>query len=1113
MYVHSRLFTPRGLASRFTIGALLAFVLFFNSVGTLFASTTGGISGTVTGAQGGQGLAGVKVAAVSPSSRYGTVTDGKGFFSLLGMETDTYTLSFELAGYQPQSITGVNVFADQNVNVSPQLTKSLITIGRVVARSVGGAFQPSQTSDTYTVTNSQIANQLGKTDSVSETNLIFTLPGSTRDSSGYPVIRGGRENEEGFQYEGIPYTDAFTSQFINSLALNPGVFSLQLTPGAGDASIQSQGTGTLNLISKRGTRPAFGSLDFEALTSPMAHQFATEYGFASPDGRFSNYVAFQGNTTNAMYQAHNADSTRIGTFFSQQYQTSRDLTDNFFYKFGRDLNQSIQVFYQNQSVSFFSNNGGLGPYTIGSAAAGYSGPGLCYNPCDPIGLSTDRSFTGMTNNQIQRLVSFYPGQPSAPCPTTIIPTGLLTGTVSIPQSCSTLNHPIQQFQPNDTFKIQYSNNLDASTFVTAKFFHTNSVSTFDLLNNGTNYFDEWALQGGQDIGVALDLTKQLNSKNLLKVGANFYFLHPIDNFTSGMFGLLAATGFGNSGAGFDFLPPGEVIPGFGFASTGYVYNAFGGNPPPVPETMQNPTMNRQDWGVYLNDTFSPTDRFKIDLGVRVDGSHFALPSEAPCNIYTAASAAAGIAAVGSAWTVDAASGANQCLYQPNAFNAAGQPIVVIDPQARSPVVPQPRIAFSWQIGRNDAVRASYGRTVEFPPIADVDSRESRGYFDNGPFGGIAPDPIFGGISPGLVVGCGVSGNTRCSSLGEQLYWDNQTQFDGVPIEPVKPETFNNFDFSFSHQFPANIALKVTPFYRRGYDALVLSNTVKTDKSGNPLIDPLTGGFLFNPSVSSNLGIEKTTGVEMQITRDLGYGISGEFAATYINELSNVVPLSASEDFFPAIPAASLALGNLYRVGFLSPFTAALALQYKSRGGLRINPVTFYVKGYPIGNGLITANYVNNVPMNIPSTNVSFSGGSTAAMQYVDPMNPGSITRPNIAATRGSALSASPGGILTNNRNLFTNLDIEFQPPGSRNNFGLFITNLFGNVYGLPTLNSRWQPVATGIGGPKTGTTNNVLIFPNEGQVNYAADRFGFAPFIISPTGTPTEFRLYYQLAL
>ena len=164
-------------------------------------------------------------------------------------------------------------------------------------------------------------------------------------------------------------------------------------------------------------------------------------------------------------------------------------------------------------------------------------------------------------------------------------------------------------------------------------------------------------------------------------------------------------------------------------------------------------------------------------------------------------------------------------------------------------------------------------------------------------------------------------------LGEQLYWDNQVNFDGVPIEPVKPETFNNFDFSYSHQFPANIALKVTPFYRRSYDALVLLEYRQTNQERQPLeSNPLIIGFLFNPSVSSNLRIEKTTGVEMLIhALTWVYGISGEFAATYINELSNVVPLSASEDFFPSIPAASLALGNVYRVGFLSPFTAALAL--------------------------------------------------------------------------------------------------------------------------------------------------------------------------------------------
>ena len=61
-----------------------------------------------------------------------------------------------------------------------------------------------------------------------------------------------------------------------------------------------------------------------------------------------------------------------------------------------------------------------------------------------------------------------------------------------------------------------------------------------------------------------------------------------------------------------------------------------------------------------------------------------------------------------------------------------------------------------------------------------------------------------------------------------------------------------------------------------------------------------------------------------MTKDATTGLSGQFTATYINEYSNVIPLSASEDFFPSIPPASLLLGNLYRVGFLSPFQTTVS---------------------------------------------------------------------------------------------------------------------------------------------------------------------------------------------
>ena len=81
------------------------------------------------------------------------------------------------------------------------------------------------------------------------------------DSSGYPVIHGGREYEEDFEFEGIPYVDAYSNQFTNSLAIpTGGVQLLQLTTGAGDASQPGGGTGAFNVVAKRGTYPGYAQV-------------------------------------------------------------------------------------------------------------------------------------------------------------------------------------------------------------------------------------------------------------------------------------------------------------------------------------------------------------------------------------------------------------------------------------------------------------------------------------------------------------------------------------------------------------------------------------------------------------------------------------------------------------------------------------------------------------------------------------------------------------------------------------------------------------------------------------------------------------------------------------
>ncbi|HMD01509.1 MAG TPA: carboxypeptidase-like regulatory domain-containing protein, partial [Candidatus Baltobacteraceae bacterium] len=321
----------------------MAIALFLQTAGTLVAGTTGTISGTITDQKTGAPLPNVTVSAVSPTGHYTSHTDAKGFFAFTGVSPDTYTVSFELTGHRPASLTGINVFADQVASVSTKLSTELQTIGSVTARAPGGAFQPTQTQDTYDVTSTQIATLLGKTDSISETNLITRLPGGSLDRYGYPVLRGGREYEEGFQFEGIDYVDAFTNQFTNSLALNPAVGQLQFTPGAGDASSGNVGTGAFNLVSKKGTYPAFGSLDVEALLNPFTHQLGFEYGFATPNGKFSNYFSFLGSNQANQYGEYGTPATNLstGTAYSQIMTTSRDVVENMIFKFGRDNNQSL----------------------------------------------------------------------------------------------------------------------------------------------------------------------------------------------------------------------------------------------------------------------------------------------------------------------------------------------------------------------------------------------------------------------------------------------------------------------------------------------------------------------------------------------------------------------------------------------------------------------------------------------------------------------------------------------------------------------------------------------------------------------------------------------------
>jgi hypothetical protein len=1099
--------TKAGLRSVVSLALLLAFVLC--SMPSAFAqTTTGNITGTVTDSQGNTKLAGVAVSAVAPSARYSATTDQNGFFSISGVSPDTYTITFTTKGYETYSLTGVTVVQGQAVNAPVALNKALQNIGRTVARSTSGAFQPSQTTDQYNVGVNQIATVLGKQGGSNEANLLASIPGASFDSSGYPVLRGGREYEEGFQYEGIDYTDAFTHQFTNSLILN-GAQNFQVSPGAGDASIGNAGTGAINVVAKRGTNPHFGRLEGDIYAGRFSHELDGEFGWASPNGRFSNYSSVFTNRGSFHYGGPGTDPITLGAFFSgRTYQWSNDIVNNFVYKFGKDNGQSLQFFYNNTQLDI-------------KQGIGVPPQGIPYKDNDyffinnsqqliPVSPGTSAAAVQAGRNNVQALTPFVFGQ---------------TSLLQRLGGQADLRGPTNYNQPDETFKLQYSNNLNATTFVTTKFYRVDNTALFDFPQAGNGIYgsDQVSMQGGQRVGFALDGTKQLGSKNLLGFGGKFDFLRPIYSQPSASTALYAnSTAFFPGSQGYnilDFLPndancpqganrcgyllgqlPGQT-PGTPFRgnSIGQAYNpggvttcpAFGAgtnNCGPLPAALQLPYSDestntvRQDFAFYVKDTFSPTDRLKIDVGLRLDGVNWKAPT---CDI-------------------------NWCnpTSQTGTIPNAGYHFDY-DQDTRTPRVLQPRFATSFQATRNDAFRFSYGRSVQFPPIATYDVSGSRMAYNA--FNNIASRDAITGTTAQY---CGVTIDQTCTSYADQLYWANQS-FLGVPIQPLKPTTYNNYDFSYSHLFPHQVSVKLTPFYNKSYNQIATTQ-LPIIKNGVPQFDAASGAPLLGPNLNTNLGKSSIFGTEFLLTKEAAYGLSGSLSLTYQNAFSNVVPTSPSEDFFPTIPAASLYLGNQYRVGYLSPFVGTLALQERTRSGWRINPVIFYNKGYPIGSGLLTAGTVNGVNYNLPNTNVTNSaqlGGSITAPTYIDPRNPGTVFAPNIAATRGEAESASAGGQLSAARFSPVQLTIEYTSPRNpRSTFGAVVLNVFNQLYGQPTFNTRYQPVATGIAGPYSGYSSTATNPNYFGTFNYTL-RGGNRIYTLNPSGIPRTVDFYYQLNL
>ena len=1089
-------------ALRIVMAALLAiaFVASYMSPTLAVGGQTGNVTGQVLNASG-QPVAGAVVTMTSPSGTYKTTTDTNGNFSVIGAVVDTYTVSVTKPGFEPFTQPGITVSGDQTVALGHvNIVQSLQQIGHTRARSASAAFQPSSTQDTVTFSGTAITTALGKNFNTNQTALIASAPGVEIDKGGNLTVRGSLTTEIGLNFDGVPYTSVDHGG-ANSTFLN-GVGSLTVAPGAGDATQGTAGAGVINLIPKRGTRPSFGTVDLEASGPYFNHQGGVEYGFATPDAKFSNYFSFIGNNFNQALGPFgiSCSNTVTGGITSTYpnaclgYRQDQSFLNNAVYKFGKDQSRSLQLLYQTQ-------------WQRANYQAGI-GPNLPYGAASPYAFAA----YGLDPNVFAQLGQIGPIAPfqgtgaayfnSAPIPT---------------------DDNLQSL-----IKLEYDQNLNANTFLAARFYHENQQ---DSLFDSTGLLDHFGgsrsnnLDGGLRTGLIAELTKQFDQHNLVTLNAQYELQTPYFAIADPLGGLLAMSGFSMTGYNnqvADFLLPpntsapltpaggANACPESGGCWLYYLnstatfpdgtpnpdYHYFGALPPRIPPNLLNsPSVKPQYFGIGLRDQITFTSRLRADVGLRWEGQNYHLP--------------------------------------PGADTGDIGP----DAQTNTPRELEPRVSLTGLISPNDSLRVGYGKSAQFLTLGSMytplnynyyysvfpnDPNSLPGSHGSGAVYGFQTVPPSVQANPAAAVagnGCG-SGEAGlngfpyrdCTSYGDVTRWNEDYFYPDNGN--ARTSTYDNWDATYSHQFNGGYALKVTPFYRKGHN-IIFNGVVAS------VTDPVTGvvtPLSFRPFFT---GFTQATGAEMYFTLpDRPFGWGGFLSATYTNAFSNRPAGAPGEDSQPTVPYAALAAGNAYRVGFLSPFVVDLGVQYKTRNGFRINPVFRYDNGFPYGTGNTTPITFNGVSMNVPSSNnasslpIVPSASATAAVNYIDPTNPGSLLAPNFFATRGTPERSSPGGELSSQR-LFTDLTLEYQAKPNRPTFGLQILNLFDNYYTEPAINTRYQPIATGVAGYQTGTTSAVFssLYNGFGVTNWNSFRFGQSPYILYPLNQPLTLRAYIQLPL
>ena len=926
--------------------ALLALVVVLVQGTWVLASTTGSIEGKVTD-QNGNGIVGAKITAASPSQSSSATTLANGFYTILDLSPDTYSVTASKDGYDTSTTYGVTVTQNQATAADIKMRQSIRTIGRVTTTATASVVSKTVTGDLYAVNAKAIESYQGSSGGAetlySQNGVVGSLPGVTRfnvgagpgyGGQGQLSMRGGAPDQVGYELDGIPLNRGF--DFFNGTTFNTnGLASLQVYTGGAPADAGRAMSGYINEVIQRGKYP--GGADFTGVTgSPLFnHTLQADVYGGTPDNRFTYYIStlaqnsyvnfgdrsnlantsftvpandpgcaqfnagpaiVAGNTLNCS-QA-NILSTPVGPaggfggpYGANPFAAQRDTATNLNWEFAHNgLNDNLQALY-------VVGSGLDTPFGM------YGTPGA-----DPAQATTNYScgncWNAATGQTLWPTGVIYQGQSGQPYnPALMMPLTWPSSGGSFNQATG-INNPTggpipsnfqdSQSQQYSIEKVAYTRAVTQSSFLRASAYKMYSYWTLDQPINGFVGFSYYQLHDDAS-GVNLDYENQINQQNLLKIGGDWSRdLTLRYNYAPQVSGApTCATGVGTTG---------PCTPGATVATIPGPFSTWSSVTP-------------LDWDGVISDSYKPNDKLLFDLGLRWDEFGFQLM---PMKL----SGPDGLAYLGEETQGQCLNGFNYSPSDPkviagqNCFqilNASANPkdrpgagnAAWVDPQNfLSYTMISPRFGATLNLDSRDVVRFSVGRYVQPPNSAFEQYRRN---------------PAWG---PG-------------TSLGLLNNFYDGLNF-GV-VHNILPEDSTNYDASIEHEFNGGYSVKVTPFYRNTRNQIL-----------SIPFNPQSPAFV----TGDNFGNARISGVEFLTVKNVpgASGLGGTLAVTYTNSLIRFTSANGSGTFVNLMNGTNLA-GTCLNLGGICGYNHAHGTNYAL-----LDPNGLYHPSYVMSPNSTTASY-------------------------------------------------------------------------------------------------------------------------------------------------------------